>query len=83
MLSFAQEKGSFSQFTLETRTGNSRLKDLKLISVDVESAIYNGLKWQSQKLSHLIIYDICNKMMKKTPEILVEKTNQSSAQKEF
>ena len=44
MLSFAEEKGSFSQFTLETRTGNSRLKDLKLISVDVESAIYNGLK---------------------------------------
>ena len=81
MFHFTKDEESFSRFASETRIGNSGLDDLKILGVDMESAIYNGFKCHNQELPRLV----CVRHLKKRDEEkmlkLLQKTNQSSAQK--
>ena len=79
MFHFTKGEEAFSRFASETRTGNSGLDDLKILGVDMESAIHNGFKCHNQELPRLV----CVRHLKKRDEEkmlkLLQKTNQSSA----
>ena len=81
MFHCTKDDEAFSRFTSEIPIGNSGLDDRKILGVDMESAIYNGLKCHNQELSRLF----CVRHLKKRDEEkmlkLLQKTNQSSAQK--
>lgn len=81
MFHFKKDEEAFSRFALEMRIGNSALKELKAIGVDMESAIFNGFKIHNSGLSRLV----CVRHLKKRDEEkigkLLAKTNQTAAQK--
>ena len=80
MFHSTKDEEAFSRSASEIRIGNSGLDDLKILGVDMES-IYNGFKCHNQELSRLV----CVRHLKKRDEgkmlRLLQKTNQSSAQK--
>ena len=80
MFHFTKDEEVFSRFASEIRIGNSELDDLKILGVDMDSAIYNGFKCHNQELSRLV----CVRHLKKRDEgkmLRLQKTNQSSAPK--
>ena len=80
MFHFTKDEEVFSRFASEIRIGNSELDDLKILGVDMDSAIYNGFKCHNQELSRLV----CVRRLKKRDEgkmLRLQKTNQSSAPK--
>ena len=44
IIHFAKDENTFMRFALEILASNSKLKEMKRIGVDMESAIYNGFK---------------------------------------
>ena len=61
--------------------GNPGLDNLKSLRVDMESAIYIGFKCHNQELSHLVSMRHLKKRDEEKMLKLLQKTNQSSAQK--
>ena len=64
MFNFTKDEEAFSRFASEIRIGNSGLNDLKILGVDMESAICNGFKCHNQELSRLV----CVRHLKKNNE---------------
>ena len=80
MLHFTKDVEAFSQFLLELQAGNPKTKDLKSIDVDMEAAIFNGLKIHNPNLGHLICADHLKKRQRKSFEDIGKKNNQTAAQ---
>ena len=78
---FTKDEEAFIRFASEIRIGNSGLNDLKVLGVDMESEIYNGFKCYNQELSRLVCVRHLKKRDEKKMLKLLQKTNQSSAQK--
>ena len=81
MFHFTKDEEAFSRFASEIRIGNSGLDDLKILGVDMESTIYNGFKCHNQELSRLVCVRHLKKHDKEKILELLQKTNQSFAQK--
>ena len=77
---FTKDEEAFSRSASEIRIGNSGLDDLKILGVDMES-IYNGFKCHNQELSRLVCVRHLKKHDKEKILELLQKTNQSFAQK--
>ena len=54
MLHFTEDEKTFGRFGLETLSPNLNLKNISLIRVDLESAIFNDLKTMIPGLRRLI-----------------------------
>ena len=54
MFHFPKGEKIFSRFASEIRIGNSGLDDLKILGVDMESAMYNGFKCHNKEPSRLV-----------------------------
>ena len=80
MFHFTKDEEAFSRSASEIRIGNSGLDDLKILGVDMES-IYNGFKCHNQELSRLVWVRHLKKRDEGKMLRLLQKTNQSSAQK--
>ena len=74
MLHFTKDVEAFSQFLLELQAGNPKTKDLKSIGVDMEAAIFNGLKIHNPNLGHLICEKKIKKRQRKSFEDIGKKT---------
>ena len=81
MFHFTKDEEAFNRFASEVRIGNSGLADLKILGVDMESAIYNGFKYHNQELPRLVCVSHLKKRDEEKMLKLLQKTNQSSAQK--
>lgn len=81
MLHFTKDVEAFSRFALELRAGNAALKDLKTIGVDMEAAIFNGFKIHQPDVSRLICVRHLKKRDEEKTSKLLERTNQTAAQK--
>ena len=81
MFHFTKDEEAFNGFASEIRTGNSGLDDLKILGVDMESTIYSGFKCHNQELSRLVCVTHLKKRDEEKMLKLLQKTNQSSAQK--
>ena len=80
MLHFTKNVEAFSRFSLELRAGNSEIKVLKSVGVDVEEAIFNGFKIDNPNLGCLICVRHLRKRDEEKTLKLLEKTNQTAAQ---
>ena len=54
MLHFSKNEKTFGRFALELVSANPKLKHLKKIGVDLESAIFNGFSNNIPTVSHLV-----------------------------
>lgn len=81
MIHFSKNDKAFARFALELVSANPKLKELKTIGVDLESAIFNGFKNMIPTLSRLV----CVHHLKKRDEVkllkLLEKTGRSASEK--
>ena len=75
---FTKDEVAFSRFASEIRIGNSGLDDLKILGVDMESAIYNGFKCHDQELSRLVCVRHLKKCDQEKMLKFLQKTNESS-----
>ena len=84
MFHFKKGDEAFGQFALEMCAGNLKLIELKAVGVDMESAIYQGFKSNFKGLKDLSQF-ICVRHLQQRDETkiekLLERTNQTSAQK--
>ena len=81
MFHFKKDEKAFKRFTLDTCAGNPKLIELEDVGVDMESAIYQGFKGIFKDLSQFI--SACHLQQRDETKIekLLERTNQTLAQK--
>ena len=81
MLHFSKNEKTFGRFALELVSANPKLKDLKKIGVDLESAIFNGFSNIIPRVSRLV----CGHHLKKRDESellnLLGKTRKSAVER--
>ena len=81
MVHFTKGVETFSWFSLKLRAANPKIKDLKSIGVDMEATILNGFKIPNPILGHLICVRHLRKRNEEKALKLLEKTNQTAAQR--
>ena len=81
MVHFTKGVETFSRFSLKLRAANPKIKDLKSIGVDMEATILNGFKIPNPVLGLLISVRHLRKRNKEKALKLLEKTNQTAAQR--
>ena len=81
MFHFKKDEEAFRRFALEMCAENPKLIGLKAVDVDMESAIYQGFKSIFKGLSRFICVRHLQQRDETKIEKLLERTNQTSAQK--
>ena len=81
MFHFKKDEEAFRRFALEMCAGNPKLTELEAVGVYMESAIYQGFKSIFKDLSRFICGRHLQQRDETKVEKLLERTNQTSAQK--
>ena len=81
MFHFKTYDKAFRRFALELCAGNPKLIELKAVDVDMESAVYQWFKSNFKDTSQVLCVRHLQQCDETKIEKILEKTNQTSAQK--
>ena len=81
MFHFKKDEEAFRRFAVEVCVGNPKLIELKLVGVDMESAIYQEFKSTFKDLPRFICVRYLQKRDETKIERLLERTNQTAQNK--